>query len=157
MFHSDVPAHRVAWASPAADPETGNGYTLGDRAMLGAVEGRQAAGERSLNEEFGSITMHGGRTTAPIVEGDSAIVTGLNAGWGALARTGNRYFAFNGAGTGAPGPGSSSPQDDATTDSCNYSTPIAATVNGTRLILVGCNGARHGSRPAPASRRGSSR
>jgi hypothetical protein len=24
LFQSDVPAHRVAWASPAADPETGN-------------------------------------------------------------------------------------------------------------------------------------
>ena len=26
LFQSDVPAHRVAWASPAADPETGNIY-----------------------------------------------------------------------------------------------------------------------------------
>ena len=28
VFQSDVPAHRVGWASPAADPETGNVYSL---------------------------------------------------------------------------------------------------------------------------------
>jgi hypothetical protein len=29
VFQSDVPPHRVGWASPAADPETGNIYALG--------------------------------------------------------------------------------------------------------------------------------
>src|SRR5215211_3626422 len=29
IFQSDVPAHRVGWASPAADPETGNIYVMG--------------------------------------------------------------------------------------------------------------------------------
>ena len=29
IFQSDVPPHRVGWASPAADPETGNIYALG--------------------------------------------------------------------------------------------------------------------------------
>ena len=28
IFQSDVPPHRVGWASPAADPETGNIYAL---------------------------------------------------------------------------------------------------------------------------------
>ena len=28
LFQSDVPPHRVGWASPAADPETGNIYAL---------------------------------------------------------------------------------------------------------------------------------
>ena len=28
IFQSDVPPHRVGWASPAADPETGNVYAL---------------------------------------------------------------------------------------------------------------------------------
>ncbi len=40
IFQSDVPPHRVGWASPAADPETGNIYALsvrraGDRAEQG--------------------------------------------------------------------------------------------------------------------------
>src|SRR5688500_2286256 len=29
VFQSDVPPHRVGWASPAADPETGNLYVMG--------------------------------------------------------------------------------------------------------------------------------
>src|SRR5436190_21068849 len=29
VFQSDVPPHRVGWASPAADPETGNVYVMG--------------------------------------------------------------------------------------------------------------------------------
>ena len=31
VFQSDVPPHRVGWASPAADPETGNIYVMGGR------------------------------------------------------------------------------------------------------------------------------
>ncbi|HEY7056574.1 MAG TPA: hypothetical protein VH458_08630, partial [Vicinamibacterales bacterium] len=29
VFQSDVPPHRVGWASPAIDPETGNIYAMG--------------------------------------------------------------------------------------------------------------------------------
>ena len=44
IFQSDVPPHRVGWASPAADPETGNIYALGVGATVIALEqGRQAA------------------------------------------------------------------------------------------------------------------
>jgi outer membrane protein assembly factor BamB len=141
MFHSDVPAHRVAWASPAADPETGNIYAHGDQAILFAMSrDGKLLWERSLNEEFGAITTHGGRTTSPIVEGDLVIVNVLNAGWGAFARTGNRYFAFDKR-TGES-VWVSSPQ--ARHYDTNYSTPVAATVDGTRMILVGgTDGAMH--------------
>jgi outer membrane protein assembly factor BamB len=141
MFHSDVPAHRVAWASPAADPATGNVYAHGDQGILMALspEGK-LLWERSLNEEFGAITTHGGRTTSPIVEGDLVIVNVLNAGWGTFARTGNRYFAFDKK-TGES-VWVSSPQ--ARHYDTNYSTPVAATVDGTRMILVGgTDGAMH--------------
>ena len=142
MFHSDVPAHRVAWASPAADPATGNIYAHGDQGMLLAVSpDGKLLWERSLNEEFGAITTHGGRTTSPIIEGDLVIVNVLNAGWGTFARTGNRYFAFDKK-TGES-VWVSSPQ--ARHYDTNYSTPIAATVDGTRLIIVGgTDGAMHG-------------
>ena len=44
VFQSDVPPHRVAWASPAADPETGNIYALERRRPSHrAQQGRQAA------------------------------------------------------------------------------------------------------------------
>ena len=43
IFQSDVPPHRVGWASPAADPETGNVYALGVGATgHRAQPGRQA-------------------------------------------------------------------------------------------------------------------
>src|ERR671915_2638701 len=38
IFQSDVPPHRVGWASPAADPETGNVYALGVGALLVALD-----------------------------------------------------------------------------------------------------------------------
>ena len=34
IFQSDVPPHRVGWASPAADPETGNVYAFGVNGTL---------------------------------------------------------------------------------------------------------------------------
>ena len=51
--------------------------------------------ERSLTEEFGAITTHGGRTVSPVIEGDLVIVSTLTSGWGDQARGGNRYFAFD--------------------------------------------------------------
>ena len=53
-------------------------------------------GSRSLPEEYGAITTHGGRTTSPIVEGDKVILNTLIQNWGPdLGRPGNRYFAFD--------------------------------------------------------------
>ena len=37
IFQSDVPPHRIAWASPAADPETGNIYALSGGAQAIAL------------------------------------------------------------------------------------------------------------------------
>src|ERR1700689_3184798 len=37
IFQSDAPAHRVGWASPAVDPETGNVYAFGVGATLVAL------------------------------------------------------------------------------------------------------------------------
>ena len=37
IFQSDVPPHRVGWASPAADPETGNIYALSGGAQVIAL------------------------------------------------------------------------------------------------------------------------
>jgi hypothetical protein len=43
IFLSDVPPHRVGWASPVGDPATGNVYALGvGGSLLGAGPGRQA-------------------------------------------------------------------------------------------------------------------
>ena len=51
-----MPAHRVAWASPVADPETGNVYTFGVNNLLTALthDGKKIW-ERSITEEFSAV------------------------------------------------------------------------------------------------------
>ena len=134
VFHSDVPAHRVAWASPSVDPTTGNVYVFGDNEHLHAVDPTgKLLWERQLTEEFGAISTHGARTVSPVVEGELVIVSTLTSGWGDQARGSNRYFAFDKKG------GSvvwiSSPQSKHY--DTNYSTPTVLSVDGRRLLVVG--------------------
>jgi outer membrane protein assembly factor BamB len=134
VYLTDIPAHRVAWASPSVDPATGNIYTFGGNAHLRATSpDGKGLWERSLVEDFGAVTTHGGRTMSPVVDGDNVIVSCLISAWGTLARGGNRYFAFDKK-TGQV-VWVSSPQTRHW--DTNYSTPIIATVNGVRLAIVG--------------------
>jgi outer membrane protein assembly factor BamB len=143
IYMSDVPQHRAGWASPAVDPATGIIYvfTVGAELIALAPDGKPVW-TRSLPEEYGAITTHGGRTTSPIVEGDKVILNTLIQNWGAdLGRPGNRYFAFDKR-TGQT-IWVSSPQ--ARHWDTNYSTPIVADVNGQRLMIVGgTDGVFHG-------------
>jgi outer membrane protein assembly factor BamB len=134
VYLTDIPAHRVAWASPADDPATGNIYTFGGNAHLRATSpDGKGLWERSLVEDFGAVTTHGGRAMSPVVDGDNVIVSTLISAWGTLARGGNRYFAFDKK-TGQA-VWVSSPQ--ARHWDTNYSTPIITTVNGVRLAIAG--------------------
>ncbi len=134
VYLTDIPAHRVAWASPAVDPATGNIYTFGGNAHLRATSpDGKGLWERSLVEDFGAVTTHGGRAMSPVVDGDNVIVSTLISAWGTLARGGNRYFAFDKK-TGQA-VWVSSPQ--ARHWDTNYSTPIITTVNGVRLAIAG--------------------
>lgn len=134
VLHTDVPAHRVGWASPSVDPATGNVYAFG---VDGHVHALDPAGkllwQRQLTEEFGEISTHGGRTVSPVIEGGLVIVSTLNSGWGDQARGSNRYFAFD------KKDGSvvwiSSPQSKHY--DTNYSTPAVLSVDGRRLLVVG--------------------
>jgi len=134
VYLTDIPAHRVAWASPSVDPTTGHIYAFGGNAVVRAFspEGK-LLWERGLVEDFGAITTHGGRAPSPVIEGDLVVVNTLISGWGALARGGNRYFAFDKK-TGAS-VWVSSPQKRHW--DTNFATPIVATVNGTRMFIVG--------------------
>src|SRR5579862_2629404 len=60
LYQSDVPAHRVGWASPLADPETGNIYSFGVNNLVTALtrDGKKVW-ERSITEEFAPFTTHG--------------------------------------------------------------------------------------------------
>ena len=134
IFQSDVPPHRVGWASPAADPETGNVYALGVGATLVALSANgKPLWQRSIGEEFAAFTTHGGRTMSPIVDGDLVIVSAAVSNWGTQAARSHRIIALNKR-TGdivyVSNPGGR-PYDTA------YAAPYIATINGTRLLIVG--------------------
>ncbi|HYE85804.1 MAG TPA: PQQ-binding-like beta-propeller repeat protein, partial [Vicinamibacterales bacterium] len=134
LFLSDVPQHRASWASPAVDPETGNIYLFTVAAQLVCVSpDGKVLWDRSLTDEYGAVTTHGGRTTSPIIEGDKLIVNALILAWGDLNRPGNRYFAFDKK--SGQTIWISSPQ--ARHYDTNYSTPIVGTIDGTRALMVG--------------------
>jgi outer membrane protein assembly factor BamB len=134
IYLSDVPQHRAAWASPAVDPETGNIYVFTVGAQLAAVSpDGKILWDRSLPEDYGAVTTHGGRTTSPIVHGEKVILNTLLLAWGDLNRPGNRYIAFDKR-TGAT-VWISSPQ--ARHYDTNYSTPIIADIDATKALIVG--------------------
>lgn len=134
QYLSDVPQHRAAWASPAVDPQTGNiiMFTISAELLAYSPDGK-LLWSRSLPEEYGAITTHGGRTTSPIIDGDKVILNTLLQGWGDLGRPGNRYFAFDK--TTGQTIWVSSPQ--VRHYDTNYSSPILATIDGVRQMIVG--------------------
>lgn len=145
LFQSDVPAHRLAWASPAADPETGNVYALSGGAQVIALskEGK-LVWERSFGEEFAAFTTHGGRTMSPVIDGNLVIVGAAVSNWGTSGNRSHRLIALDkrtGAAVYVSNPGGR-PYDTA------YSAPIIATINGMRLLITGLgDGAVHAIKP----------
>jgi outer membrane protein assembly factor BamB len=135
VYLSDVPPHRVAWSSPTGDPETGNVYIFGVGGTLAAFnkDGKKLW-ERSLSEEVGLVTTHGGRTVSPVIEGDLVIVSGITTGWGNLSRAGHRFMAYDkltGTQVWISSPGGR-PFDT------TYSPPVVADVEGSgRLLMAG--------------------
>src|SRR5215217_1204943 len=145
VYLSDVPPHRVGWASPGGDPATGNVYVLGVGGNLISLNrDGKVLWERSLAEDFGLLTTHGGRTVSPIIDGDLVIVSGVTFQWGQHGRGAHRFMAFDKK-TGetmwisAPG---GRPYDT------TYAPPIITNVNGTRLLIQGASdGVVHAIKP----------
>ena len=134
VFQSDVPAHRVGWASPVADPETGNIYSFGVNNLLVALtsEGKKIW-ERSITEEFAPFTTHGGRTVSPAIDGNLVIVSTPTSTWGTQANRTQRFIALDkrtGDIVWVSTPGGR-PYDT------SYGPMNIVTVNGTRLLLAG--------------------
>jgi outer membrane protein assembly factor BamB len=141
VFTSDVPPHRLAWASPVVDPATGNVYAFSANGLLQAFT---AAGkllwERSLAEEFGMWTTHGGRVSSPVIDGNQLIVSGLMFVWGQHAGGAHRFVSFdktNGRAIWMTAP------EGRPTDTI-YANAFIADVNGTRTFFTGgSDGAMH--------------
>jgi outer membrane protein assembly factor BamB len=145
LYQSDVPPHRVGWASPAADLETGNIYALSGGAEVIALnrDGKRLW-DRSFGEEFAAFTTQGGRTMSPLVDGDLVIVSAPVSNWGTAAARGHRFIALDKR-TGdvmyVSNPGGR-PYDTA------YAAPLIATVNGLRLLIAGLgDGGIHAIKP----------
>ena len=133
IFQSDIPAHRVGWASPAADPETGNIYALSGGAQVIALsrDGR-LLWNRSFGEEFAAFTTHGGRTMSPLIDGDLVIVSAAVSNWGVHGNRAHRFIALDkrtGEVVYVANPGGR-PYDTA------YASPLIATINGARLLIA---------------------
>jgi outer membrane protein assembly factor BamB len=145
LFQSDVPPHRVGWASPAADPETGNVYALSGGAQVIALSrDGKLLWDRSFGEEFAAFTTHGGRTMSPLVDGDLVIVSAAVSNWGTSANRAHRFIALDkrtGDVVYVANPGGR-PFDTA------YAAPVIATINGMRLLIAGLgDGAVHAIKP----------
>ena len=145
LFQSDVPPHRVGWASPAADLDTGNIYALsgGAEAIALSRDGR-LLWSRSIGEEFAAFTTHGGRTMSPVVDGDLVIVSAAVSNWGQHGNRAHRFIALDkrtGSIVYVSNPGGR-PYDTA------YAAPLITTINGTRLLIAGLgDGAVHAIKP----------
>lgn len=145
LFQSDAPPHRIGWASPAADPETGNIYALTGGAQVIALnpQGR-LIWNRSLGEEWAAFTTHGGRTMSPLVDGNLVIVSAAISSWGTSANRAHRLVALDkrsGDIVYVANPGGR-PYDTA------YAAPTIATINGMRQLIVGLgDGAIHSIKP----------
>ena len=145
IYLSDVPPHRVGWASPVGDPSTGNVFVFGVGGnLIGLNRDGKVLWERSLGEDFGLLTTHGGRTVSPIIDGDLVIVSGVTFMWGQHGRGGHRFMAFDkksGETVWVSFPGLR-PYDT------TYAPPIIANINGTRLLIQGASdGVVHAIKP----------
>ena len=141
LFTSDVPPHRIAWASPVVDPASGNVFAFsGNGLLMSLSRDGKLLWERSLAEEFGMWTTHGGRVSSPIIDGDQLIVSGLMFSWGQHAGGSHRYISFDKM-TGKAN-WMSSPEGRPT--DTIYANPFVAVVNGTRTFFSGgSDGAMH--------------
>lgn len=134
VYLSDVPPHRIGWASPVGDTSTGNVYVQGVGGNLIALsKDGKLLWERSLGEDFGLLTTHGGRTVSPLIDGNLVIASGATFSWGTHSRGSHRFMAFDkktGETIWVSTPGGR-PYDT------TYAAPIIANVRGTRLLIQG--------------------
>ena len=145
LYQSDVPPHRIGWASPAADPDTGNIYALsGGAEVIALTRDGKRLWDRSFGEEFAAFTTHGGRTMSPLVDGDLVIVSAAVSNWGTAAGRAHRFIALDkrtGEVVYVASPGGR-PYDTA------YASPMIATINGLRLLIAGLgDGGIHAIKP----------
>jgi outer membrane protein assembly factor BamB len=136
MFLAGVPAERIGWASVVGDPTTGRVYSYGTNGLLECLDGDsgKTIWSRSLSEEFGFLTVYGGRTNFPVVFDDLVIISAVDTGWGDRAPPAHRFMAFD-KNTGEVrwfNAGTTPLPEDTT-----YSTPTLTVLDGQMQLIEG--------------------
>ncbi len=134
VFQTDIPHHRLGWASLVGDPSTGHVFAHGVEGMVIAFDpSGSVLWERSTSEEIGRISGFGGRTVTPILDGNLLIVSFLSAGWGSTFIPRHRFYALDkrtGETVWLSTPGNA-PYDT------TYSVPVVREIDGSRLLIAG--------------------
>ncbi|MDE0627189.1 MAG: PQQ-binding-like beta-propeller repeat protein [Bryobacterales bacterium] len=134
VFQTDIPHHRVGWASLVGDPDTGNVFAHGVEGMVIAFDPEGSIiWSRSTSEEVGRISGYGGRTSTPILDGDLLVVNFLSAGWGSTFIPRHRFYALDkrtGETVWLSTPGNA-PYDT------TYTVPVVREIDGQRLLISG--------------------
>lgn len=146
VWLSDVPAERVGWSSPVADPETGNVYVLGSCDIFMCLNGEtgKLIWQRPLHEQFGMLSTYGGRTNFPVIYEDLVIISGIIINWGEAAKPNHRLLAMDKqTGQVIWFSGTRDLPYDTT-----YSAPSLVTIDGQRQLVMGSgDGAIWGFQP----------
>ena len=142
VFLTDIPHHRVGWASLAGDPESGFIYSNGIEGMVHCLDSDgRVVWSRSFSEEVGRISGYGGRTVSPTIDGDLLLINFLNAGWGSTTIPRDRFYALNkntGETVWISTPGGA-PKDT------TYNVPVVKIINGRKVLMSGnADGAIYG-------------
>ena len=134
VFQTDIPHHRVGWASLVADSATGNMYSHGVEGVIIAFDPEgNVIWERSTSEEVGRISGFGGRTATPVLDGNLLVVSFLSAGWGSTFIPRHRFYAMDkrtGETVWLSTPGNA-PYDT------TYTVPVVREIDGQRLLITG--------------------
>jgi outer membrane protein assembly factor BamB len=133
-FLTDVVYHRLGWANPIADPETGYVYCHGVQGLLFCFDrDGGVVWSRSLTEEFGRISGYGGRTHSPIIEGDLLIISSLTSGWGPHGKGAHRFWGMDKLSGEVRWIAAAGGKALDTT----YAVPVVTTLDGARVMLTG--------------------
>ena len=135
MYLSDVPAERVGWACPVGDPATGKVYAYNSNTLLQCLDGEtgKVLWERSMNEQFGFLSVFGGRTNYPIIFEDLLIISAVDTGWGDKAPPAHRLIGMDKNTGEIRWYVSTTPLPEDTT----YSTPTIAVIDGQAEMILG--------------------
>jgi outer membrane protein assembly factor BamB len=135
VYETDIVSLRLGWTNLCGDPATGNIYYHGTQGELVCFDkdGR-ILWSRQLTEQDGRISGYGGRLVSPFVDGDRVVIGLVNASWGDQATGGNRFLALDKRTGEVLWWSNPAKPPNNTYSSC----PVAAVIQGQRLIIAGC-------------------